>query len=130
VPGRNGGKVSTKIAEMQAGRELDAMVAERVMGWTDRADETAFGPELVMRPPTASGLHHRVPNYSTDPAADYAVLEHVRESWERDPWFRLQDRLRRLQSSRDHRHGREEDSACMYLPGDYSRAALLALEAQ
>jgi len=59
------------------GRDLDLRVAQVVMGWTRPMDTPVFG-EVVAVPPTASGLHHRVPNYSTDPAAAWLVVEAMR----------------------------------------------------
>jgi hypothetical protein len=59
------------IDAMPAGRELDALVAEKVMGWTDiNGNAAAVG----------CGLNHnklwtRVPDYSTDIAAAWQVVE-------------------------------------------------------
>jgi hypothetical protein len=60
-----------------AGRDMDAAVALAVMGWRDRMPLETFG-EHVARPPTASGLHARIPAYSTDPGAAWQVVEAMR----------------------------------------------------
>lgn len=69
------------MSEMTAGRELDALVASRVMGWTEvryvhglfaggRKWEGAYG-----KPP--SGVEETIPGYSTDMAA-WQVVERMR----------------------------------------------------
>lgn len=69
---------SDNIAEIPAGRELDAVVAEQVCGWTgvywlDR--ETPVGSH---KPAPAQ----RVSNYSTDIAAAWLVVERMRlQGW-------------------------------------------------
>ena len=67
--------------EHEAGRELDALVAERVMGWTRvvRARETLWqSPKAGTWPIVAS----RLPHYSTDIAAAWQVVERMRaDGW-------------------------------------------------
>lgn len=62
-------------------REVDAMVAEKVMGWTSirpvEEAERDFDERALGIPPTSSGLLHRVPHYSTDPAAAMEVVERM-----------------------------------------------------
>jgi hypothetical protein len=56
---------------MNAGRELDALVAEKVMGWKVRPDRY---------PVDATGQSQfRVPEYSTDIAAAWRVVEQMRQ---------------------------------------------------
>lgn len=67
------------MSEMKAGRELDALVAERVMGWTDV--KLAKRPELgVLGRHPVRHAQEIVPHYSTDIAAAMAVVEELR-SW-------------------------------------------------
>ena len=77
-----------EILSMEAGRELDALVAERVMGWGDISlhpmmDSDWWG--MPSGPATAIQgavgwlyTHEKVPNYSTDIAAAWEVVEAVR----------------------------------------------------
>jgi hypothetical protein len=64
---------------MEAGRALDALVAEQVMGWTDflQVSKTCQ-PEfdVTATPPDWSGSrYHRVPDYSTNIVAAVLVEE-------------------------------------------------------
>jgi hypothetical protein len=94
--------VTMKTTEIQAGRETDALVAERVMGW---AWQTKDGSTRWLAPPAQCGdfgherpasgdealegawwleakpsdLHWIVPHYSTDIAAAWQVVESVVE---------------------------------------------------
>ena len=63
MTGRRG---MTAIDEMPAGRELDALVAEKVMGWDHYPSK-----------------HEIVPAYSTDIAAAWEVVEKMRS----DDWW-------------------------------------------
>ena len=75
---------------MKPGRELDALIAEKVMGWTDvhLHDGTAkdtklttlFYGEWVGRP-RGEGALRRVLPYSTDIAAAWEVVEKMRASY-------------------------------------------------
>lgn len=69
------------MAELEVGRELDALIAERVMGWK-------IGKERIVRPDGSSfdapesgmpGDHvydrYSIPHYSTDIAAAWQVVE-------------------------------------------------------
>jgi len=77
---------------MEAGRELDALVAEKVMGievdlvvapfiyyspYRDRYDEWAAGNEPYI---DKDGDIHLIPRYSTDIAAAWLVVEKMRET--------------------------------------------------
>lgn len=74
---------------------------------------------------------HDVPRYGDDPAADYAVLKHVREHWVERKLLRMRRWLSALWK------GRADDAMdtndpmnltpLYYEPGDYSRAALAVL---
>lgn len=58
-------------------RELDALVAEKVMGWTN-AHRTRPGACLRGYPPTSATIT-LVPAYSSEIAAAWAVVERMRE---------------------------------------------------
>lgn len=72
---------------MEAGRGLDALVAEKVMGW--QWQQWAPNPEQPHLAPPGYGRPHPdhwwlgrsifelVPNYSTDIAAAWLVVEHM-----------------------------------------------------
>lgn len=65
------------IDTMPAGRELDALVAERVMGWKLFASEPGYG-----RPPHQITLVLTpIPHYSTDIAAAWIIVEKLRDMW-------------------------------------------------
>lgn len=67
---------------MNAGRELDALVAEKVMGWT-WDENTAWSPTGSRNARVADGdLWWWLPPYSTDIAAAWEVVERIRERWE------------------------------------------------
>lgn len=73
---------------MEASRELDALVAEKVMGFYlhKRRDEWNDGdPYFYVTYPNFDGhgsdeLIHKIPNYSTDISAAWKVIEKVQES--------------------------------------------------
>lgn len=62
---------------MKAGRELDALVAERVMGWRVKG----FAPGHGLRPLPPDSVTcltaHTIPRFSTDIAAAWKVVERV-----------------------------------------------------
>ena len=65
---------------MQPGREMDALVAETVMGWTNVSDNIyGYGEHLVGHPPGDTDRvpwkRDFVPAYSTDIAAAWEVFE-------------------------------------------------------
>ena len=65
------------IWELPAGRELDGLVAEKVMGWMNVTSNLALG--VAIRIGDAPSGHQRiVPCYSTDIAEAWRVLEMVR----------------------------------------------------
>jgi len=66
------------IDQMPAGRELDALVAEKVMGWTQvhRVDSTG---DLCGVPSRGAPPSYLLPRYSTDIAAAWKVIEKLRQ---------------------------------------------------
>jgi len=65
------------MSAIEAGRELDALVAEKVMGWKPSMFSN-YPWQLV--PPDGDGSAVRqVPNYSTDIAAAWLVVERMCE---------------------------------------------------
>lgn len=77
---------------MEAGRELDALVAEKVMGWSRfvQADNTYIGLSVIYGWNDAQGRYKgmdgNVSHYSTDIAAAWTVVEAMRQ---RDYEFEL-----------------------------------------
>lgn len=63
---------------MNAGRELDALVAERIMGLHLAKQE--FTGELFIRYSKDTGLF-QIPEYSADISAAWEVVEKLRETW-------------------------------------------------
>ncbi len=63
---------------MKAGRELDALVAEKVMGWSD-VGEITIGMTVYVAGHRPEGEQTVVPSYSTDIAAAWTVVERMRE---------------------------------------------------
>ena len=61
-----------KLSEMKAGRELDALVAEKVMGLSKGG--TDVNGVFVYLDHIEGGIWTAVPNYSTDIAAAWEVL--------------------------------------------------------
>lgn len=61
---------------MQAGRELDMLVARVVMGWQWSMNSGAFYPPGL--PPMANTIGHDVPKFSTDIAAAWQVVAKMR----------------------------------------------------
>lgn len=134
-------------------RELDAKVAERIFGWhifrvgyegTD--DETpeqrkyeaefqkgsfgvvgwyAFIPEgkEVVRWDDGSRQYYR---FTTDASWDYEVLKHALETWAGEQWAAFKEALDGILGERSGIH-HEWSNVIFYQPGDYSKAALLAL---
>lgn len=57
---------------LKPGRELDALVAEKVMGWKRSLTGFWFPPDLH---PNANIIGHEIPHYSTDTGAAWEVVE-------------------------------------------------------
>lgn len=131
-------------------RTLDAYIAEHVMGWKPMRrglywSDDKHRAQMILD----SDIHQAriklgiegdcigdgfVFAPSTDPAADYQVLERVRET---DPdWLcRMREELKRAWDERAYAHEemtskREVYGCTQYLPGDYSRAAATVLDAE
>lgn len=109
----------------QMSRELDAKVADKVMGWKfpfsaermrgdwhdhwhDEINKTLYLPE-------------QLPWFTSNAGDDYEVLKHVREKWDEQMQVNFSGALAKIKFSRSHRW------ELNYEPGDYSRAALKAL---
>lgn len=75
-----------EIETLQAGPELDALVAQHVMGWTINWD-CKRGPIEAYEGTEPSGAPRTVPPFSTDSAFSDAVIHRIRE--ERDGHFTL-----------------------------------------
>lgn len=130
------------IAKLRAEKssDFDALVWLRLHAATcARCDEPATtitdalpfcGPDCAERISdfASEDAEDARPRYSEDPAADYATLKLVRETWD-DAAKRLW--LNRLYELQTHDLSRWPQPGCdlVYLPGDYSHAALLALAA-
>lgn len=76
--------MSSDVMNMQAGPELDALVAEKVMGWKLHKEGRAWKwwdiPLISPHHEQYDG-HDDQPPYSTDPAAAWEVVEKMRERW-------------------------------------------------
>ena len=121
-------------------RELDALVAEKVMEFV----KNARGQWHQKHNPPMATYHDMamVPSYTTDVSADYEVLKHVREKWPKNEMEidRFDKFLSALAQMWDERcrsfecglsygsgYGHGAKLGRMYEPGDYSKAALNAL---
>lgn len=144
-------------SEIASDRERDALVAIHVMGgkgpvftvyaWHDR--KARQHPVLSLHDEAPGemwrdfstfvdadgnklgrdGVYANFPRYTTDIAADYSVLEHVRKTWTprqlRDLWYNLADAMQ----PRLTRGLNEREWPIFYQPGDYSMAAYLTIRA-
>jgi hypothetical protein len=72
--------------EMKAGHELDASIAEKVMGWRLLNKMTNPTTAVAGLPPGISDdgkvEFQPIPHYSTDIAAAWEVVEILREEWD------------------------------------------------
>lgn len=97
-------------------RELDALVAKKVMGWI-------HGPDGWLIPFGMPAKKTGLSQFTTDPSADYEVLKHVREHWNTAQLLHgFDSALVDIWNSR-----RRIETMVCYEPGDYSKAALKAL---
>lgn len=62
------------MKEIKPGKELDALIAEKVMGWIVPHRDSLLDPDDL------DGPHYQLPNYSADIALAFKVLEKF-ESW-------------------------------------------------
>ena len=71
---------------MVAGRELDALVAEKVMGWERIVMKDKPGAVSWPHPPKGFDVNHNrwsiIPHYSTDIAAAWEVVEKLAPEFE------------------------------------------------
>ena len=83
-----------EILNMPAGREMDALVAEKVMGWTN--PRITPSGRFRITPPMGGKYHggQMPPKYSTDIAAAWQVVEWLMERgdvfveyWSDGEWF-------------------------------------------
>src|SRR3990172_8418422 len=79
IPSRGAAVTPEQIDALPAGRELDALVAEKVMGWTITAWASGepWGNREIFEP-SGRGPHRKaahVPTYSTDIAAAWEVVQ-------------------------------------------------------
>jgi hypothetical protein len=112
-----------RVAEADR-RELDARVATEIMGWKRGRPERGEYP--WRRPDGSWHPSHVVPGYTSDPAADYEVLCHVRETWDGPKQAAMMERLTTMWAERSAEYLRW----LAYMPGDYSRAALAVMEGE
>lgn len=68
-----------------AGRDLDLMVAETVMGWRPATAHFPYWSPPGLRP-ESNALGHTVPAYSTDLAVAWTVVEQVLVDYDGCPW--------------------------------------------
>lgn len=111
-------------------REIDFLVQERVFGWTP------LGTGGWLTPERNTVLSIYTPTYTTDASADFVVLAHVRDTWHgiNRMWFNVKLKgILQQHGLDDPLLGREDtddvplwDSG-QYHPGDWSKAALMAL---
>jgi hypothetical protein len=80
----------SKIDELVAGRELDARVAEKVMGWEPRGPHPIHGTPVF-----ATGRNDTfAPHFSTDIAAAWQAAEKLKAaSWRFRVWQDYKDAL-------------------------------------
>lgn len=71
-----------KIDEMQAGREMDTLIAEKVMGYVLSALSLPAYPKYKLCDVASgkfTGYAKNVPNYSTDIAAAWEVVKEIKK---------------------------------------------------
>ena len=128
----------TDYATMPAGLELNALIAEKVMGW--RHDSAGYWLDADGEQVAWSAQNVRAAIYpeavwspSTDPTADYEVLCHVRKTWTPVAISRFAWELAMLWEARvDNKSvvaARAFAGDINYLPGDFARAGLMTLAA-
>lgn len=112
-------------------RELDALVAEKVMGWHWCPNWGCYTSEEWKKDcPPPDGIYKCSERISfSDVASDYEVLKQVREKWLiPDQYLFLAELCRLIEWRRRKVAGQLHSSFFMfYEPGDYSRAALKVL---
>ena len=119
-----------QVRVMEAGRKLDGVIAERVLGAEKTvAYDTSEGDFFSYwgQDSEGGGIISHLKHYSTDPSADYEVLVFVRENWDEDKRLSFGLQLSVIFDGRwaEDDFGDIETAGYYYRPGDYSRAALL-----
>lgn len=71
---------------MQPGRELDALVAEKVMGWRKISHPYPYSDLTWINSEGATARPGGIPQYSTDIAAAWVVVEHLKNSLNGNEW--------------------------------------------
>ena len=104
---------------MEDTRELDAWIAERVMGWTRSADGYWQDPNYPLPEMLPPAFHSTA-------FADYQVLVKVREEWDEKLSLAFVRHCSAIWVDREPECG-TQGWPC-YEIGDYSRAARAALE--
>ena len=104
-------------------RGTDALVAEKILGWKRHqipkmncwvlCENQPESERLAEVSATPLGL---VPRFTTDPAADFIILEHVREYWGLPQQAKFRNLIK------------EYGSMLNYRPGLWSRTALRVVE--
>lgn len=111
-------------------------VARNVMGESepDDAELTSAGWVSQQQVRCEDGSYAREyaetlwpPRYATDAAADYLVLERVRETWDADRLVSYSFALQQMLALRGRGDKPLVSYAMWYEPGDYSAAAFMAL---
>lgn len=109
--------------------ELDWKVSEKVLGRTTDYRPGVAGSlarvHMCMES-LGDGTCRPIRHYTTDPRDDYEVLKHVREKWDENQQRAFQRCLLETMSKRGW-CSITTGYAWLYEPGDYSRAALLAI---
>jgi len=132
-------------------RERDAWIAEHVMGFVAYYGLDAYDgkqdthspyclwgtPEYIASwsdmfgessaPNGCEPTYASLPHYTTDPAADYSVLEKVRDTWGDSTGFQTDRFIECLEFIWGMTHWGEANPIA-YQPGDYSHAAFLAMK--
>jgi len=81
----------TKIRNMKPGRELDALVAEKVMGWTYGHPCPEGMDCLHWADEKGKVRDYKPPQYSTDIAAAWEVVEKMSEQWPQYQLAKIED---------------------------------------
>lgn len=112
----------------------DELIAERVMGWKRHKMYANYNGEWML--PDGSIKHYCfTPKFTTDIAADYMVLERVRETWSVTQEREFESSLFVIWDERSSSREKTQNvswpiHAVLYIPGDYALAALLTLESE
>jgi hypothetical protein len=100
-------------------RADDMKIAEKIFGWL-RDDRGLYMPR------EGKCSTRTVPNFTTDVTSDLKILHRVRSHWNPADRAMMVIEFIKILQGRDHAAG--EGWIMQYQPGDYSRAALRAIE--